>query len=63
MVRYPWQSWLDGQAHVLRAGHEYQCSTQSMRRLAYAAGARHGLMVEVQNLAGSALQVRAWPKA
>ena len=47
---YNWREWLDGEAHLLQEGEDFQVSYDSFRASAHQAAKRYHLKVKVKKL-------------
>lgn len=47
---YPWDTWLDGDAHVIRPEIDFDCDTESMRQQIYVRARRKGVKVSIRRL-------------
>ena len=47
---YNWREWLDGEAHLLQEGEDFEVSYDSFRASAHQAAKRHHLKVKVKKL-------------
>jgi hypothetical protein len=45
--KYPWDEWMDGSCWKLKAGVDYQVSTESFRATAYKQATRSGYTVQI----------------
>lgn len=50
--KYPWTTWLDGQAWELTPGEDFLLSVFNMRAMAYGAATRKGLKVRTADRNG-----------